>query len=55
MKKMIATKKRSENISEKEVSDLKVKKLTLKTGVKAGLIGTCETSCCACTCKTATK
>jgi hypothetical protein len=38
------------SLNEKSVSDLMIKKLTLKTGVKAGLAGTCETSCCACTC-----
>jgi hypothetical protein len=50
MKKLITSKKRQETISEKDVSDLKIKKLTLKTGVKAGMIGTCETSCCPRTC-----
>jgi hypothetical protein len=43
-----------ESMSEKDVSDLTIKKLTLKTGVKAGrmMAGTCATSCCPKTCHT---
>ncbi len=55
MKKLIASKKHQETISEKDVSDLKVKKLTLKTGVKAGVIGGgggLDVSCCPRTCHT---
>ena len=43
-----------ESMAEKDLSDLTIKKLTLKTGVKAGrmMAGTCETSCCPRTCHT---
>jgi hypothetical protein len=43
-----------EAITEKDLSDLTIKKLTLKTGVKAGrmMAGTCEISCCPNTCHT---
>ena len=55
MKKIVANKDingADESVTEKDVSDLTIKKLTLKTGVKAGRAGTCATSCCACTCHT---
>jgi hypothetical protein len=55
MKKMLSNKKdkkaNEELVTEKEVSDLKIKKLTLKTGVKAGE-GTGNDACNPCTCHT---
>ena len=50
--KKLAMKKDGETMTEKDVSDLTIKKLTLKTGVKAGrmVAGTCEISCCPKTC-----
>jgi hypothetical protein len=52
--KKLASKKdiKNETVAERDVSDLTIKKLTLKTGVKAGMAGTCAASCCACTCHT---
>jgi hypothetical protein len=53
MKKLSAKKDiKNETVSERDVSDLIIKKITLKTGVKAGMAGTCPASCCACTCHT---
>jgi hypothetical protein len=53
MKKIVEKKDSGEDsVVEKDVSDLTIKKLTLKTGVKAGRAGTCAASCCACTCHT---
>jgi hypothetical protein len=49
MKKM-NLKSNDQPMTEKDVSDLTIKKLTLKTGVKAGMAGTCEISCCPKTC-----
>jgi|KBSSwiStaDraftv2_1062776.scaffolds.fasta_scaffold6010923_1 hypothetical protein len=57
MKKLNAKKKTKNDAantpSEMDIPELSIKKLTLKTGVKGGLAGTCATSCCACTCHTA--
>jgi len=55
MKKLAMRKDGSdESMTEKDLSDLTIKKLTLKTGVKAGrmMAGTCEISCCPNTCHT---
>jgi hypothetical protein len=49
MKKM-NRKSKDQPITEQDLSDLTIKKLTLKTGVKAGMMGTCEVSCCPKTC-----
>jgi hypothetical protein len=49
MKKM-NQKSKDQSIDEQDLSDLTIKKLTLKTGVKAGMMGTCEISCCPKTC-----